>query len=49
VHDELVFDALKVEADALKELVRKEMCEAVKMQVPLVVEVNTGANWLEAH
>lgn len=49
VHDELVFDALKVESDALKELVRKEMSEAVKMQVPLVVEVNTGANWLEAH
>jgi DNA polymerase I len=49
VHDELVFDALKEEADALKELVRKEMSEAVKMQVPLVVDVNTGANWLEAH
>jgi DNA polymerase-1 len=49
VHDELVFDAWKDEADALKELVRKEMSGAVKMQVPLVVDVNTGANWLEAH
>jgi DNA polymerase-1 len=49
VHDELVFDAWKDEADALRELVRKEMSGAVKMQVPLVVDVNTGANWLEAH
>jgi len=33
----------------MKELVRREMSGAVSLQVPLVVDVNTGNNWLEAH
>ncbi|KAB2805409.1 DNA polymerase I [Phaeocystidibacter luteus] len=49
VHDELVFDAEKSELNKLKELVAKEMENAVALEVPLLVETGTGENWLEAH
>jgi DNA polymerase-1 len=49
VHDELVFDALIEEVDHLKQIVEKEMREALGLKVPVVVEMNTGDNWLAAH
>ncbi len=49
VHDELVFDAHREEAEELKTLVAEKMSGAVQMRVPLVVDMNTGTNWLEAH
>jgi DNA polymerase-1 len=49
VHDELVFDVLKQELDEMKELVMKHMKSAMKLAVPLVVDMNTGEDWLEAH
>ncbi|MBK12254.1 MAG: DNA polymerase I [Crocinitomicaceae bacterium] len=49
VHDELVFDVPKGEAEAISALVREHMEGAVQLAVPLEVEVQTGANWLEAH
>ena len=49
VHDELVFDVLKTELDAIKKLVIQEMQNAVILKVPLIVECGTGENWLEAH
>ena len=49
VHDELVFDAKKSELDALANMIKTEMEQAYKLQVPLVVDVGTGTNWLEAH
>jgi DNA polymerase-1 len=49
VHDELVFDAHHNEVEELKLLVADKMSNAVSMRVPLVVDMNTGANWLEAH
>ncbi|MFL2584916.1 MAG: DNA polymerase I [Flavobacteriaceae bacterium] len=49
VHDELVFDAKKSELDALTNMIKIEMEQAYKLQVPLVVGVGTGTNWLEAH
>lgn len=49
VHDELVFDLHKEEADELKPLIQKNMENAYKMSVPLDVEMGTGENWLEAH
>ena len=49
VHDELVFDAKKSELDALTNMIKTEMEQAYKLQVPLVVDVGTGNNWLEAH
>jgi DNA polymerase-1 len=49
VHDELVFDAPEGEVAALRELVKEEMEGAVRLDVPLVVEVGVGKNWREAH
>jgi DNA polymerase-1 len=49
VHDELVFDVLKSEEEKLQKLIVAEMEHAVKLAVPMVVEVGRGENWLEAH
>ena len=49
VHDELVFDVPKDEIDIFKEIVESRMKNAIKMEVPIVVEIGIGKNWLEAH
>lgn len=49
VHDELVFDAHKDEVDSLKKLVLHNMETAMELITPVVAEVGTGNNWLEAH
>lgn len=49
VHDELVFDAYKTELDQLKQIIKHEMENAFVLAVPLVVDMGTGENWLEAH
>lgn len=49
VHDELVFDAHKEELEALKTMVKAEMESAFTLDVPLIVDLGTGDNWLEAH
>ncbi|MDR2235573.1 MAG: DNA polymerase I [Chryseobacterium sp.] len=49
VHDELVFESPADEIEAASELIRKEMESALETQVPLLVEVGVGNNWLEAH
>ncbi|APG60445.1 DNA polymerase I [Christiangramia salexigens] len=49
VHDELVFDAHKDELDKVKAMIKQEMENAYKLDVPLDVDMGTGENWLEAH
>ena len=49
VHDELVFDVHKDELKVLMPIVKKCMEEAVELSVPLVVDMSSGADWLEAH
>ena len=49
VHDELVFDAHKEELEIIKPIIKYEMENAFKMNVPLDVEVGVGENWLQAH
>jgi DNA polymerase-1 len=49
VHDELIFDVFKPELEEIKKLVIFEMENSVKLDVPLLVEVGVGENWLEAH
>ena len=49
VHDELVFDAHLDELDTLKAIVQDKMVNALPLSVPVIVEMNTGTNWLEAH
>lgn len=49
VHDELVFDAHLDEIEDLRAIVNDKMVNAMPLSVPVVVEINTGSNWLEAH
>ena len=49
VHDELVFDVYKPELESIKTLVKTEMENAYKLDVPLDVDLDIGDNWLEAH
>jgi len=49
VHDELVFDVYKPELETIKTLVKDNMENAVKLAVPLDVEMNAAENWLLAH
>ncbi|GAB5564705.1 MAG: DNA polymerase I [Winogradskyella sp.] len=49
VHDELVFDVYKPELEAIKTLIKHEMENAYKLDVPLDVDLDIGDNWLEAH
>jgi DNA polymerase-1 len=47
VHDELIFDTPANELDHLIELVKRCMENALVMDVPLVVDMKTGANWYD--
>lgn len=49
VHDELVFEAPADEVQEAQSLIKKEMESAFDTQVPLLVEVGVGDNWLQAH
>jgi DNA polymerase-1 len=49
VHDELIFDTHKDEIEIVNSIVEEKMKTAFKMNVPVVVDINTGNNWLEAH
>jgi len=49
VHDELVFDIHRSEMELMKKLVEDAMENAVKMVVPMEVELQFGENWLDAH
>ncbi|MGF1556281.1 DNA polymerase I [Paucihalobacter sp.] len=49
VHDELVFDVYKPELENIKKIVKNEMENAFKLDVPLTAELGEGNNWLEAH
>ena len=45
VHDELLFDVVPEEADAMQDLVKSEMESAATFSVPIVAEVGLGQNW----
>lgn len=49
VHDELVFDVYKPELAEIQKVIKSEMENAFKLEVPLVVDIGLGNNWLEAH
>jgi DNA polymerase-1 len=49
VHDELVFDVHKSEMNLMEKLVEEAMENAVKLVVPMEVELQFGENWLDAH
>ena len=47
VHDELVVEARDCDANAVAEIVKREMEGAVSLSLPLTVDVTMGKNWLE--
>lgn len=47
VHDELIFDVPLEEFEAMKELVKTRMENALALDVPLVVDMKAGQNWYE--
>jgi DNA polymerase-1 len=49
VHDELVFEVHKDDVEAVSKKVHELMEGSMKLDVPLLVEVGSGANWDEAH
>jgi DNA polymerase-1 len=49
VHDELVFEVPEERVKEASELIRDAMSSAVKLDVPLVVDVGSGASWNDAH
>ena len=49
VHDELVFDVFKPELDKATAIIKEEMESAYKLNIPLIVDIDHGLNWLEAH
>ena len=49
VHDEVVIDTIPAELDKVCALVGEAMESVASLKVPLVADVNSGSNWLEAH
>ena len=48
VHDELLLESPNDEVERAMETVKKEMDSAVKLDVPLIVEIGAGDNWMNA-
>lgn len=48
VHDELLFESPENEVEKAAEIIKREMDSAVKLDVPLIVEIGTGENWMTA-
>jgi DNA polymerase-1 len=49
VHDELVFDVHRAETGIIRPIIHDGMVNALPLDVPVVVEIDAGENWLEAH
>ena len=49
IHDELLFDVAPNEEDILKSIIQECMVNASSLEVPLLVDIGEGNNWLEAH
>jgi len=47
VHDELVFEVAPAEMDVMQQLVKEIMPDAMKLSVPLRIDIKTGPNWSE--
>ena len=48
VHDELLFEGPESEIEAANRLIKREMEAAATLDVPLVVEIGVGDNWMDA-
>lgn len=48
VHDELLIETALEEEDKVREILKSEMENVIKLEVPLKAEIETGSNWYEA-
>lgn len=48
VHDELIIEAAEKDKDRAEKILKDEMENAVKLAVPMTVDVNSGRSWFEA-
>ena len=48
VHDELIIEAAQGDAARAEEILKREMENTVKTEVPMSVEISAGKNWFEA-
>ncbi|MBR2712738.1 MAG: DNA polymerase I [Bacilli bacterium] len=48
IHDELIFNVLNEEKEAVKEIIKDKMENVYKLKVPLVVDIEEGNNWYDA-
>ena len=49
VHDELVFEVPQHELEAVQQMIKTCMIEALPLNVPVDVGMGFGVNWFEAH
>jgi DNA polymerase-1 len=49
VHDELVFELQEEKADEYSKYIKSLMSNALKLSIPLEVDIGIGSNWQEAH
>jgi DNA polymerase-1 len=49
VHDELIFETPKTNAEEILDLMKNMMENAVKLDIPLIADAAIGKNWNEAH
>lgn len=47
VHDELIVEAKKEEAEEVEKILKEVMENSIKLNVPLKVDIKTGASWYE--
>jgi DNA polymerase-1 len=47
VHDELVIETALEEKELVRKILEEEMSQAVKLRVPLIVDIGIGKNWFE--
>ena len=49
VHDELIYEVQKENAQQMQEIIKDGMEKVISLKVPLKIAMNTGRNWLEIH
>ena len=49
VHDELIIDCPKGEVEVVKQILKECMENAVKLKVPLEVEIDSSYSWADCH
>ncbi len=48
IHDELIVDTASDEIEQVSKILKQEMENVVKLDVPLIVDVNVGKSWFDA-